>query len=338
MYNYRITVRGKGTIESKGISPTDAFEKKFSNITLVPIEDAFNANVCIELLNGKKQSRHYYVGTVKRGRPKSIENKKEKVKVNGIANKKEEVKLNGLSPIKDIIKKFNVAKAKNNSLSAFEYEDESKKLNPFKIEYSYQTFFCVGSIVVYINNESKSISDTEVVKYCKTLFNFIDYKIEFYAKENYTPNDAYIGDMFCYKFNIKALPKMCTLTANFDLHKVFALQTPYNPFHIFDVEYILEEINKDNNNPNTLIVAPVVYLHTLPIKEPEEYCLPDTGRNFYVESNGKYKRIGKDRCNCIRIPENAQGNMVVEILSQDDTREIGFKGEWAENIEVWRHE
>lgn len=66
MKTYRITVKGKGSVESQGENPTDAFSKRFPNIELHSVAVSANANICIELLNGKRHSVSYYVGQAKK--------------------------------------------------------------------------------------------------------------------------------------------------------------------------------------------------------------------------------------------------------------------------------
>ena len=61
MKNYKITIRGNGAVESQGETPTDAFSKRFPNIELCSVASSANANVCIELLNGKRHTVNYYV-------------------------------------------------------------------------------------------------------------------------------------------------------------------------------------------------------------------------------------------------------------------------------------
>lgn len=66
MKNYRITVKGKGSVESQGENPTEAFSKRFPNIELRSVAVSANANICIELLNGKRHSVSYHVGKAKK--------------------------------------------------------------------------------------------------------------------------------------------------------------------------------------------------------------------------------------------------------------------------------
>lgn len=60
MYNYRITVRGKGQVEKKGFNPLDAFSSAFPNVEVKPVDDPFFANICIELIGGQRKSKKYY--------------------------------------------------------------------------------------------------------------------------------------------------------------------------------------------------------------------------------------------------------------------------------------
>lgn len=55
-----ITVKGKGQKEAQGEGPQEAFASLFPHIELQEITDKMQAQVCIELLNGKRKSRTFY--------------------------------------------------------------------------------------------------------------------------------------------------------------------------------------------------------------------------------------------------------------------------------------
>lgn len=63
MNTYSITIRDNGVVQSCGNTPKEAFERVFPSMVLISSDDAFNANVCIELVGGKRQSISYYIAT-----------------------------------------------------------------------------------------------------------------------------------------------------------------------------------------------------------------------------------------------------------------------------------
>ena len=73
MATYLITVKGKGQKEAKGESPQDAFATLFPNIELQEIKDKTQAQVCIELLGGKRKSKtFYFVKKITQEKPKRV--------------------------------------------------------------------------------------------------------------------------------------------------------------------------------------------------------------------------------------------------------------------------
>lgn len=57
---YNITVRGQGTFQQSGATPLEAFQKSYPDMDLQVMNDIFNADVCIELVNGKRHTCNYY--------------------------------------------------------------------------------------------------------------------------------------------------------------------------------------------------------------------------------------------------------------------------------------
>jgi len=72
MRHYRITLRGSSVFESEGNNPTEAFKQYFPNMDLSSVDDAFDANVRVELIGGSKKTNHYYVATLKKLEPNTI--------------------------------------------------------------------------------------------------------------------------------------------------------------------------------------------------------------------------------------------------------------------------
>lgn len=60
IHSYKVTIRNKGYKTVKGLDPSDAFRKVSPDWTLLPVSDAFNADVCVELLDGKRKHKSYY--------------------------------------------------------------------------------------------------------------------------------------------------------------------------------------------------------------------------------------------------------------------------------------
>ena len=76
MHTYRVAIRNKGSREVQGESPSDAFKKISPDWELSVTSDAFNADVCIELLNGSRKSKSYYKLM---GKPKGVNQQKNKM-------------------------------------------------------------------------------------------------------------------------------------------------------------------------------------------------------------------------------------------------------------------
>ncbi len=60
MSKYAITFKGKNTIVAEGQTPQQAFASVFTGKNLFCVEDADEAMLCIELLDGQRESKKYY--------------------------------------------------------------------------------------------------------------------------------------------------------------------------------------------------------------------------------------------------------------------------------------
>ena len=80
MPTYRITVKGLPRRVSEGNNPTEAFERFFPHVELVPTKNREEATTCIELLDGKRKSVSYYVGRTKQDKQPAKKNNQEGTK------------------------------------------------------------------------------------------------------------------------------------------------------------------------------------------------------------------------------------------------------------------
>ncbi len=65
MNTYKVTIKELGIKEVQATNPREACTFAFPDIEITPMTPGFIANVSIELLNGKRKSKHFYVGAKK---------------------------------------------------------------------------------------------------------------------------------------------------------------------------------------------------------------------------------------------------------------------------------
>ena len=65
MSAYQITVRGRGNTVQTGTTPLEAFTKAFPDIILIPTKERQLASVCIELLDGRRKTKNFYLAQAK---------------------------------------------------------------------------------------------------------------------------------------------------------------------------------------------------------------------------------------------------------------------------------
>lgn len=64
MNKYQIVIKGSQPIIVEGNSPRDAFQKKYPNVVITPVKQPNQANICVSLLTGKRQTKNFYKGIV----------------------------------------------------------------------------------------------------------------------------------------------------------------------------------------------------------------------------------------------------------------------------------